>query len=31
LTSGKSYTCTVKATNGRGTGPASHPSTTIRA
>ena len=31
LTPGKSYTCTVNATNARGTGPASHPSTTIRA
>jgi len=31
LTPGKSYTCTVKATNARGTGPSSHPSTTIRA
>ena len=29
LTSGKNYACTVKATNGRGTGPASRPSATV--
>jgi len=31
LTPGKTYTCTVNATNARGTGPSSHPSSAIRA
>ncbi|MGO9876067.1 MAG: fibronectin type III domain-containing protein [Acidimicrobiia bacterium] len=31
LSAGKTYTCTVKATNARGTGPPSHPTTAIKA
>jgi len=31
LTAGKTYTCTVNATNQRGTGPTSHPSTAVKA
>jgi len=31
LSAGKTYTCTVKATNARGTGPTSHTSATIKA
>ena len=31
LTAGKHYTCTVKATNSRGSGPASKPSSTVSA
>jgi len=31
LTTGKTYTCTVKATNKRGTGPASRPSAAVKA
>jgi hypothetical protein len=31
LTAGKTYTCTVKGTNSRGTGPASNPSKPVTA